>query len=83
MELCIETGVDDYELRSTVDGCPLSPQAEGQVLCVVWCVAVCGGVEWCCIMLSNEDSQLQNINNYSTCSVTNNQKYSYNSLVLL
>lgn len=31
MELCIETGVDDYELRSTVDGCPLSPQAEGQV----------------------------------------------------
>ena len=32
MELCIETGVNDYELRSTVDGCPLSPQAEGQVM---------------------------------------------------
>lgn len=31
MELCIENGVDDYELRSEVDGCPLSPQAEGQV----------------------------------------------------
>lgn len=31
MELCIENGVDDYELRSTVDGCVLSPQAEGQV----------------------------------------------------
>ena len=46
MELCIETGVDDYELRSTVDGCPLSPQAEGQVLCdVVWY-----GVVWCDVM---------------------------------
>jgi hypothetical protein len=31
MEMCIENGVDDYELRSEVDGCPLSPQAEGQV----------------------------------------------------
>jgi hypothetical protein len=35
MEMCIENGVDDYELRSEVDGCPLSPQAEGQVR-TVW-----------------------------------------------
>ena len=31
MEICLENGVDDYELRSEVDGCPLSPQQEGQV----------------------------------------------------
>ena len=31
MEICLESGVDDYELRSEVDGCPLSPQQEGQV----------------------------------------------------
>lgn len=31
MEICLENGVDDYELRSAVDGCPLSPQEEGQV----------------------------------------------------
>ena len=31
MELCLECGVDDYELRSVVDGCPLSPQEEGKV----------------------------------------------------
>mmetsp|Transcript_29060 Transcript_29060/g.27858 ORF Transcript_29060/g.27858 Transcript_29060/m.27858 type:complete len:303 (-) Transcript_29060:117-1025(-) len=31
MEICLENGVDDYELRSIVDGDPLSPQEEGQV----------------------------------------------------
>jgi transcriptional/translational regulatory protein YebC/TACO1 len=31
MELCLENGIDDYELRSVVDGNPLSPQEEGQV----------------------------------------------------
>ena len=52
MELCIETGVDDYELRSTVDGCPLSPQAEGQVRRddVMWCDAVKWSVVWCDVM---------------------------------
>eukprot|EP00596_Hydrurales_sp_CCMP1899_P004546 CAMPEP_0119036358 /NCGR_PEP_ID=MMETSP1177-20130426/4038_1 /TAXON_ID=2985 /ORGANISM="Ochromonas sp, Strain CCMP1899" /LENGTH=254 /DNA_ID=CAMNT_0006996143 /DNA_START=207 /DNA_END=971 /DNA_ORIENTATION=- len=31
MELCLECGVDDYELKSVVDGSPLGPQEEGQV----------------------------------------------------
>lgn len=31
MELCLECGVDDYELRAEVDGDPLSPQEDGQV----------------------------------------------------
>ena len=30
MELCLESGVDDYELKTVVDGSPLSPQEEGQ-----------------------------------------------------
>jgi YebC/PmpR family DNA-binding regulatory protein len=29
MELCLEAGVDDYELRTEVDGCPLNPMEEG------------------------------------------------------
>jgi len=30
MELCLEVGVDDYELRSEVDGNPLNPSEEGR-----------------------------------------------------
>jgi YebC/PmpR family DNA-binding regulatory protein len=30
MELCLESGVDDYELRTEVDGSPLNPQEEGK-----------------------------------------------------
>lgn len=30
MELCLEAGVDDYELRTEVNGCPLNPSEEGQ-----------------------------------------------------
>ena len=30
MEICLECGVDDYELKTVVDGSPLSPQEEGQ-----------------------------------------------------
>mmetsp|Transcript_19154 Transcript_19154/g.27391 ORF Transcript_19154/g.27391 Transcript_19154/m.27391 type:complete len:289 (+) Transcript_19154:12-878(+) len=30
MEICLECGVDDYDLRTVVDGCPLNPQDEGK-----------------------------------------------------
>lgn len=30
MEICLESGVDDYELRTEVDGNPLGPQEEGK-----------------------------------------------------
>jgi transcriptional/translational regulatory protein YebC/TACO1 len=30
MEICLENGVDDYELRTAVDGNPLGPQEEGK-----------------------------------------------------
>ena len=31
MEVCLEQGVDDYDLRNIVDGNPLNPQEEGKV----------------------------------------------------
>ena len=31
MEVCLEQGVDDYDLRNVVDGNPLNPQEEGKV----------------------------------------------------
>lgn len=34
MELCLENQIDDYELRTTVDGCVLSPQEENH--CVIY-----------------------------------------------
>jgi transcriptional/translational regulatory protein YebC/TACO1 len=34
MEMCLEAGVDDYDLRTAVDGCPLNPTEEGR--CVVF-----------------------------------------------
>lgn len=30
MEICLESDVSDYELRTVVDGCPLSPQEDGK-----------------------------------------------------
>lgn len=30
MELCLENGVDDYDIRTTVDGCPLNPSEDGK-----------------------------------------------------
>ena len=30
MEICLENGIDDYDLRSTGDGCPLNPEEEGK-----------------------------------------------------
>lgn len=30
MELCLECGVDDYDLRTDIDGCPLNPSEEGK-----------------------------------------------------
>lgn len=30
MEICLESGVDDYDLRTAVDGCPLNPSEEGK-----------------------------------------------------
>ena len=30
MELCLENGIDDYDLRTVVNGCPLNPQEEGK-----------------------------------------------------
>lgn len=38
METCLELGLDDYVLRTRVDGCPLSPSEEGR--CAVY---VAGG----------------------------------------
>lgn len=34
MEMCLELGVDDYDLRTEVNGCPLNPSEEGK--CVVY-----------------------------------------------
>lgn len=34
MEMCLEVGVDDYDLRSEVNGCPLNPSEEGR--CVIY-----------------------------------------------
>jgi YebC/PmpR family DNA-binding regulatory protein len=34
MELCLESGVDDYELRTEVNGCPLNPAEDGK--CVIY-----------------------------------------------
>lgn len=34
MEICLENGVDDYELRTEFDGSPLNPSEEGK--CVVY-----------------------------------------------
>jgi transcriptional/translational regulatory protein YebC/TACO1 len=34
MEICLESGVDDYELRTEVDGSPLNPAEDGK--CVVY-----------------------------------------------
>eukprot|EP01035_Chromulina_nebulosa_P036972 gene36972-49886_t len=30
MEICLESGVDDYDLRTTADGCVLNPDEEGK-----------------------------------------------------
>ena len=34
MEMCLDLGVDDYDLRTEVNGCPLNPSEEGK--CVVY-----------------------------------------------
>jgi transcriptional/translational regulatory protein YebC/TACO1 len=34
MEICLEIGVDDYDLKTEVNGCPLNPVEEGK--CVVY-----------------------------------------------
>ena len=34
MEICLESGVDDYELRTEIDGSPLNPAEDGK--CVVY-----------------------------------------------